>query len=923
MLCVQEGRHLRRPYVLMTVVAVLAFSITLPAHAETAPTAETANVSKLEPIIVTGSRLKRVDLEASLPLAVITRQQIEQSGEISIAGVLRDQVENSLGSFTPTSGTGAAQGAAQVNLRGLGAGRTLVLIDGRRMPNDPAFGGASQNINNIPMALVERIEILRGGASAIYGSDAIGGVINIISRQNYNGMQLSGQLDFPDGGVGDARTAALVGGLSNDKGNLYFALEHYDKDIIYSRDRDGVRDLSSGNGYPGTIFQYDASGNIIPQMDGMGHTFNSRPFTDCPTAGFGTSPDFPDSTAVSGVCRYLLGAVTALTAAVKRESLTVGGNYKLSHDITGFVRAMLIHAESFGRFSGAPVDSLVQGVNSPVANGNVGIRIAPDNPNNPNPGATLVLNYRPTFLGPRDTTVNDQLGQFVLGLRGTLDLSSFNDWEIAASVNNYQQNVTGSNNGLVRELQAAVDAGRFNPFAPDAVAADEFRYTTSSNNHFTARGIDGKIHYDLNLPGIKIPFVFGAEYRHDDLAVISDAQSSQAVSFAADGSVSGFRQSNVFGSTGGSAQGARSYGAAFGEAAVKIFNEALELGIALRFDEYSDVGKSLSPKLAVGYRPYNNLLLRGSLSRGFRAPDLNAMHGAPSKSTSSIIDRVGCREHPGDAVACNPNQRTVIMDSNPELSPERSRTFSTGVVWNAMPSLSLMADYYVVRIGDAITQLTPQTVFDNELACDGQGRKCDAHKEGYVVRDTNNGLLFAYSPAINAAIMKTRGIEFGASYYFGIENYGRYTLSADFARMLSYQRKDSALAPMLEHIDTLNSSNEIFPKLRSNAKLAWAQGRFNAVLGLNYISNVSDCDAPDKLAGSPACNKKFGDYLTVDLQFGISTPWQQNLTLGARNLFNEKPQVSQRLKSPAFPGIFYGLHDSDQRVIYLRLTQDF
>lgn len=884
------------------------------------------DIAKLDTVEVTGSRLKRVDIEGALPVAIITREQIDQTGEISVAAFLRNQIDNSFGSFTPLSGTGTAQGGAQVNLRGLGAERTLVLMDGRRMPNNPAFGGASPNINNIPLALVERIEILREGASAIYGSDAIGGVINIITKSDHTGMQFSSQVDRPHNGKGDAVKAALAGGLTNDKGRLYFALEHYNKDIVYGRNVDAIRVLSTTPSYPGTIYQYDPNGNVVPQnsnLDASGNPRNFRPFDNCPTTGFDSNPDYPHSNVVDGRCRYNTGAVVALTADVARQNLTLGGDYRLSHQMTGFARIMMANANTFGRFPAAAVDTSIAGINAPDVNGNLGIRIEPDNPNNPNPGSTLVLNYRTTVLGPRDYEVEEHVSQFLFGIKGTIDFLGFKRWELASNYDAYKQKGRGSNYGLINQLQAAVDAGRFNPFAPDATVADEFRYTTTSDNHFIAKGVDGKLDYEMKLASLNIPFVFGFEYRKDDFGVISDAQSTQAVFFGADGSVNGFRQSNVFGSIGGSARGARSYAAAFMEAVITLDDNKLELGYALRLDDYSDVGNALSQKWSARYQPADHLLLRASLSEGFRAPDLASMHGSPSKAQAYIVDSLACRENAEDPDACRTNPTTAIFDSNPQLAPERSRNFSAGLVWSAGSRLSLTVDYYSIRVKHAITQLGPQTVFDNELRCVDAGRKCDARQEGYVVRTAANGLLFSYSPAINAAKLETNGWNLGASYPFDSNIYGRYTASANLARTLSFKRQDAQDRPLLERIDTLNGNGEIFPKLRANTMLNWKLGVLDSTLAVNYISKVTDCDAPDKVAGSPACRNKFGDYLTIDLQLGVKTPWHQRIAIGARNLFNQEPRVSRYVKSAAIPGTFYRLHDSDQRVLYLRFTQDF
>src|SRR5690554_3819117 len=144
---------------------------------------------RVERIQVTGSRIQRTDMEGALPVTVIDRQSIELSGEISAADLIRNTTFNSAGSFRPQSGS-SAQGVSQVNMRGLGASRTLVLVDGRRLTMSPSTG-SSQDLNSIPMGAIERIEILSDGASAVYGSDAIGGVINVITRRDFNGVELS------------------------------------------------------------------------------------------------------------------------------------------------------------------------------------------------------------------------------------------------------------------------------------------------------------------------------------------------------------------------------------------------------------------------------------------------------------------------------------------------------------------------------------------------------------------------------------------------------------------------------------------------------------------------------------------------------------------------------------------------------------
>lgn len=883
-----------------------------------------SDAAELDQIEVTGSRIKRSQAEGPLPVVSISRQQIDLSGQIGLADLLRDQTFNSFGSFTPASGTsGGGQGGAQVDLRGLGSARTLVLIDGRRLPNSPGFSGASQNINAIPLVMIDRVEILREGASAIYGSDAIGGVINIITKKDYNGFELSMQADRPTAKGGDANTYTLSGGTATDKGNMYFALEHYDKDIIFNRDRDIARNLSSAFGYPGTVYQYDSSGNPINTGTADAPVYKT-PAADCPMGGFDSDPAFPDSAVIGGRCRYRFASVAALTTDNKRDSLTTGMNYAIG-DMTAFARIILTSAESFGRFAPAPVDSIVSGVQAPDAFGSLGISMAADNPNNPY-GNFIVLNYRPTALGPRDTSVKEQVNQYLFGLKGLLDWHGFNDWEVGVNYNTYSQREIGKNFGLVRELQAAVDNGSFNPFDPSTGDVNSFRHTTSLDNEFDSKGIDAKINYDLAFDSFVLPFVFGAEVRKDTFQTISDAESAQSVTFGPNGEVTGFQQSNVFGSGGGDAAGERTYEAAFAETAVQLFNNQIEIGGAVRYDNYDDVGSAVSPKISLGYRPFESVLARASLSKGFRAPDLTALYGSPAKSSEPTIDRVACNANPNDASACTTEQRTVVFDSNRNLKPEKSDSLSAGLVWNVLQDLSLSLDYYNVTVKDAVGSLAPQAVFDNEARCAAEGRPCNASQEGYVVRSTNGGLIFAYVPNANAARLETDGLDLDIKYSY-MTPYGLLRADGSVSRVLSYKRQDAVGAPLLERLDTLNGNGEVFPTLRANTVISWDWEQWNAAVGANFISKVRDCDASvvgDAEQDDGYCESHdMPSYLTFDLQAGWSAPWNGKITLGVRNLLDRQPPIAQSTVSSSTSGAFYRLYDIDGRVPFLRYSQSF
>src|SRR5687768_12262661 len=238
-------------------VSLIGLTAAAPAYAQEDDEAET-----LERIEVTGSRIKRADVEGALPVTVIDREELELSGDNSVADFLRNTTFNSFGSFRPQSGS-SAQSVATVSLRGLGSGRTLVLIDGRRLPNAPSIG-QGQDLNSLPLAAVERIEILSDGASAIYGSDAIGGVINVITRKDFNGVELTVGMGDPKQPGGETEEGSAIFGIAGDRGNMIAGVSYNNRGIIFQGDRpfssggasSYSNELYAANPAPGTLFGF-------------------------------------------------------------------------------------------------------------------------------------------------------------------------------------------------------------------------------------------------------------------------------------------------------------------------------------------------------------------------------------------------------------------------------------------------------------------------------------------------------------------------------------------------------------------------------------------------------------------------------------------------------------------------------------------
>src|SRR5690554_2490948 len=307
--------------------------------------ATTQQATTLVRIEVTGSRIKRADIEGALPITVIDRVQLEASGDVSVADFLRDTTFNSFGSYQTTSGSSGA-GASTISLRGLGSARTLILIDGRRAPNAPMLG-QGQDLNSIPMAAVERIEMLSDGASAVYGSDALGGVINIITRRDYEGMEYIIGAGRPTEAGGDTHEYSVVAGASGDRARILAGASMSERDVVYTRDRD---------------YWYSA----------LGQSIYSNNFASAPSTGVAARLAHPEyGTAVPGlctngddsdlfwldgnnVCQFNHSATSADLTSLKNTAVFTRGDVQINDDWLAYFSASATRVNTFGRYAPVP-----------------------------------------------------------------------------------------------------------------------------------------------------------------------------------------------------------------------------------------------------------------------------------------------------------------------------------------------------------------------------------------------------------------------------------------------------------------------------------------------------------------------------------------------------------------------------------------
>ncbi|TPH19160.1 TonB-dependent receptor [Litorilituus lipolyticus] len=641
---------------------------------------------EVEKIEVTGSRIKRSDLEGASPVTVITTEDMKIEGNLTVADALRNSNLNSFGSFSERSGS-SAQSQATIDLRGAGSDRTLVLIDGKRFPGSPTLGGSSANLNAIPMAAVERIEILTDGASSTYGSDAMAGVVNIIMKKNFEGLEFNfggGHRDRDEGLT--SKEFSIVGGFQTDKGGVTFSIDHQQRDGIADADRHFTaawqRDLDGD----GTIQAYNETdgwsiyGATVASPDwSEAHAAAS---CDALTAEYGsdtfryTAAD-EDWGPGSSYCMYAYANVSYNKASVDRNTLYIDADYDLTDDIEWFGRAMFTQNNSFGRY--APPAAQWRGMSA-------------DNPDNPYDEATTGF-YRWVGIGTRDGNVHDYNQDFLTGLRGELDFLNAS-WEVYYHYNKADNKSIGeyylSYAGLAYNIQNDIPLG-------SQEGQNNMKQTTLTQGTSDFHQYNAGIGFDLfELPGGDVAHYVGIEYFDTVFNEQYDAQSEIGL---------------VGGSAGNSSGGDRQVFAMFYEAALPVI-DSVEVNIAARYDDYSDFGSNVSPKVNVRWQALDSLVLRASYSESFRAPALDQLYAATTFSADSGTDYPYCQERGVADTDCASKQYDTYIRPNANLGPETSEYINLGIAWDATDDFGIKVDYFDLNIDNVISRRSITNVME-------------------------------------------------------------------------------------------------------------------------------------------------------------------------------------------------------------------
>jgi iron complex outermembrane receptor protein len=733
---------------------------------------------------ITGSRIKRVDAEGALPITTYTREDLQNSGVTTVAEFIRTIPFAQAGNFRPQSGS-SYPGVALADLRGLGAERTLILLDGKRLPKSAAVGSAA-DVNTIPMAAIERVEVLTDGASAIYGSEAIGGVINFITRKDFNGAEFSVGYTDPVTQGGSKREFSAVLGMSGDKGRIIGGFTNTKRGMVFTRQRPwGSTPTSNLGNYAILLPQYTY--HRITGLDGT-----------CEGLGPGFFTGAPSTTFPEGNCVFNASGVNADEQEIENQAVFVRGEYQFAPDWSVFVTSSVSRVDSFGRYAPAPG----------------GLILEADSPGNPFPGETTYLLHRYAAAGNRDDYATSNLYDFGAGIKGRI-ANKF-DVEIGARKTESVLKRLGYNYIVSDLAAAAIDSGAYdvrNPYATDIDVLNGIKATISRDARFDIKEVYANATTSLfSMSGGESALYFGLEHRRETYADLYDSLSEAG---------------QIIGSAGNSAGGSRKVSALSAELLLPV-TKALEVNLSARYEKYSDYGSDFSPKASVKFKALPNLALRASVGKGFRAPSLDILTQKDTFSAETVTDPRSCTAT-GVCDAQGRLQRNTIFTANPSLSSEKSDQYSFGAIWDATPNVSLKADYWSVKINDVIGEVSAQDLVDRDNGDDPR-----AIPPGLgVIRGPNGAIQQILAGYANEGVLKTSGLDLSIDTRWATASFGKFSHKLTWAHMLEYKIDGDELA-----------GTQALPEDRIVLQNNWTMGAFDASWNVNYIGkNGSGADS--------------------------------------------------------------------------------
>jgi iron complex outermembrane recepter protein len=830
--------------------------------------------TSLQRVEITGSAIKRVDAETALPVTVIKVEELRQQGYTTVEDIMNTISGNQTLLGTSQAVGGITGGAAFANLRGLGANKTLVLLNGRRIANQ-AIGGSGDSsapdLNTIPLAAIDRIEVLRDGASSLYGTDAIGGVINFITKKDYKGVEVTAEYTSPQHSGGKSYEVSAgfgKGDLAEDKWNIFGFIDYQHQDILSTPQRPqfATSTKTSPTGFPGSWSQGGTSAS--PFAPACAQQYQA------PSGGV--------------TCAYYYWNWVDLVPKTDRVTGMLKGTLALPGDHQLNLEYVAAKTQVSTNIAPVPEGALTIDPGTKYYPGN-GITPGPTAAQGTiDPTKSVKVRWRAIPAGPRADENNTLQQRFVASLEGTIAGWDYNSG-FAYNTVKTTDNLTGGyvNDAIIRN---AVKTGLLNPFSPVANLTDAEKTLIGTavvpGRLFDAKGttysLDTRLSREMGDwfgSGRKSALAVGAEIRHEKYTQLADtAYASQVVSST------GFDPNT-------DNEGARTVWAVYSELNVPV-TKAFELSGSIRYDKYPDFGSTLNPKLSAKFAPSDKWAMRGSVSTGFRAPSLFELHSAQTftNTANNWDDPVRCPGgNPIAGVSRSDNcqvQFMALTGGNPKLEPEKSKTATFGFVLQPVPEFDATIDFWWVELKHQIAGISDNTVF-------GDPSKYASHfvraPNGSLATDgsqcntvANPGPECGYVLLLNDNLggVKTNGIDIAANYRLRT-GFGNWNFHAQETYVAKYEYQNTEGGEWIQNVGVYSGSGPVF---RNQLTLAanWSMGPWAAGLVNHYKSGYLDQDGTSEV----------GAYSTWDLYGSWSPNKQFTLTAGVRNLFDKAPPSS-------------------------------
>lgn len=897
------------------------------------PVAAPAADDPIAEVVVTGSRIRRVDAETANPVFVYDTEAIQRSG-VTTLGDLIQKIPSISGSATnPQVNNGGGNGDSNVELRGLSPERTLVLLNGRRI-GPIGYSTGAVDVNMIPVNLIDRVEVLKEGAGAIYGSDAIAGVVNFITRKPADGSEVGYEYGVSGEGDGKRHSISLSLGATSDKGGVLVGANYNKQEAVSAGDRDFSRfALYLYNAAVYGVFVGGSSRAPNGRIDVPAATFNSLYGCEANSAGnvsLTRIAGAPGAALNDYRCFVTSGAnadfynyqpLNLLLTPQERGSLFTIADYEIN-DYAEVYTELLYNRTSSG-FELAPLpfdsrdDDVVISANSIYNPFSVDLGgIDAVNPN---------AQWRLASLGNRRNDVSTDAAQVNLGARGEI-LSSGWQWDATISYGRMEQHRHYEGFLFKSKVQDALGpsflatdgtptCGTVAEPIPNCAPVNIFNLTAEGqsealgtiasayNDSYTYqnKGVALTVNGDVfDLPSG--PLQAAAGYENRDLSgVFNTDYLTEAIA--------PLYATCLLASETCSASSRGSYDVSefYAEFLVPLLADlpavaSLNLTVGARYSDYSTFGDTTNTVFKVEYRPIDDVLVRSSLAEVFRAPTIyNLFHG-PSKDAPTFndpctgIDAGDVAANPNLALACQnvpltgnfeqPNsQVSGLWLSNSALNAETGDVLTYGLVYepSAVAGLSISLDWWRYQIEGLITRIDPNYAADQCVAS-GSPQFCDL-----IVRNGDGTIRLIREPYVNLGELKTSGVDLGARYTLRGTGIGDFRFSLESTYIDSYESRPSPGSPSLEVAGTYDRQFGNYARWRALVGVAWAFNDLDAVLSTRYVHSLTLKD-PDGFPGIQP-NLDIGSITYTDLTVGYEFPTDTRVQLGVLNLQDKQPPL--------------------------------